>query len=944
MTPQVSYCSVPGFPKRGTYLKTVSIEDLLSYSNTLSPKSPKHTDGSFFVYQSNRSGRYDPNSNIPVEENKTLKSNIGVIDIDDLSYEEVDNIYNNFNILSEKLPNLIAVQKSSGYYVSSNHRSGIHIFVALPLCNTEEDWNYEYGVAAAAFLFGYEKLFGETLKIDESLKSVWHQVFIHYGDYQINNYYAPIKIKAEQVAFLKKNYSCCFKKEITIFSDPESSRNWHINNTWAGDRVRLGHTQRWQVTRAIRSLGYTFDAGFELFNKLVLNYHKEGTKYSDAEWLSEFKANWEARTSYNTIGLEFLRSRGVISECSLPSGGCVLGEGQYCLDKIEEIIKYSENKSRFCIVAPTGTGKTTLINGLGDPDYKDGLFSGTYTEGLASRLNAIVLNPYNINNNLYNNLYEVSTVKGNTKEEIPSGKPVTLVYDQAARLWNQISDRWIIIDESHILFSDCGFRPALYKLIKLIQGTPRAKVITVTATPSGEIDLLGIKDYFTIVKPKQIINTTVVNCEKNCSTELWKQISIGYKRYDKVFVATDCWNKSTYGRAIASWGEQEVALIRASEKGSTDFEALRAEERLTKKVTIATRLAYNGLNFNNSGRILVISVFFPGITDIAAVLQTVGRLRKANTDLVVIVGKKDALSAEERRQLAEAIRDNWTHCELSDSEVEILEDDIFAAQALIEEYEKENSTVDNLKNTLLKAGYFRVSETTDDQESGIADPIKRKVSDLFVENLESDTVEYRVGDRYEDKLYNQLYLKYTEARKNTRKEEILKIYNLKKERGGVLLWTVLAELLAAEKVLSLSDTEWEEYKTGYKKTEDRIKQIGAKSEALDKILKALKARYSKAARIRKTYYSETASAEKIYDTFLDDYIKGEATTGLNIKVKKVEGGKIGGKIGGKKSSPKKGIIDNTGKEYTSIETICKAKNISSYQVHQRLKAGTYKWN
>lgn len=940
MVPQVSYCTVPGFPKRGTHLKTVSIEGLLSYSNTLNPKSPKHTDGSFFVYQSNRSGRYDPNSNTPVEENKSLKSNIGVIDIDDLSLEEVDNIYNNFNTLSGKLPNLIAVQKSSGYYVSSNHRSGIHFFVVLPLCETEESWNYEYGVAAATFLYGYEKLFGVRLKIDDSLKSVWHQIFIHYGDYIINNYYAPAKIKADQVVFLKKNYPECFKKEITL-TTTNSDQNWLINNTWSGDRVRLGHTQRWQVTRAIRSLGYTFEEGFSLFNKLVLNYHKEGTKYSGSEWLSEFKANWESRTSYDTLGLEFLRSRGVISECSKPTEGCVLEEGQYCLDKIEEIIKYSEIKNRFCIVAPTGTGKTTLINGVGDPGYKDDLFCEC-TEGLASRLSAVVLNPYNINNNLYNHLYEVSTTKGNTREEIPTDKPVTLVYDQAARLWNQIKDRWIIIDESHILFSDCGFRPSLYKLITLIQSTPSAKIITVTATPSGECELLGIKDYFEITKSKQIINTNIIKTDKNCSAELWKQINCGYKRYDSVFVATDCWNKSTYGRSIATWGESEVALIRASEKGSVDFEELRAEERLTKKVTIATRLAYNGLNFNNTGKVLVICVFFPGITDIAAVLQTVGRLRKANTDLVIIVGKKDTLTVEERRQLAEAIRDNWKYCDLSDAEVEVLKDDIFTAQRLIEEYEKTNSTVDNLKNTLLKAGYFRLTESTDDPEAGVADPIKRKVSDLFVEGLESDRIEYRVGESYEDKLYNQLYLKYTEVRKNTEKEEILNIYNIKKERGGVLLWTILDELRQAEKILSLSDTEWEEYKTGYKQTEDRIRQIGAATEAIDKILKGLKARYAKAARIRKTYYAANTSVEKIYDSFLDDYIKGETTIGLNIKSKKIAGGKIGGKIGGKKSSPRKAIIDDSGKKYKSIESLRKIKNLSNYQVQNLLKQGVYR--
>lgn len=327
--------------------------------------------------------------------------------------------------------------------------------------------------------------------------------------------------------------------------------------------------------------------------------------------------NWLISNKYITK-----KEKGVVNKIDL-------NDGEWISDKIEELTSLINKYNRVEIVAGTGIGKTTLIN-----KHNDSFFDN-FSDGLANIYNAIVLVPYNVTNKLYDKLLEISSSNNNKIEDCPC----VMIFDQAVKHWEEIKDRNIIIDEAHTLFTERSFRDNSIKLVELIRTQHTGKLICVTATPTGECEMLKL-------------NKIVVNNNKSrvvVGFEYAKYIDRGI--LDIIKYALNCWN---YDRIVVMDDNnaekivqnlihenicqvQDIAYLRASTKDTEDYNYVIENEILNKMITVCTRVAYNGLNFKNENeKVLILSSYTPMQNIAAEYIQIIGRIRRSQVTCLIL--------------------------------------------------------------------------------------------------------------------------------------------------------------------------------------------------------------------------------------------------------------------------------------------------------------------
>lgn len=303
-------------------------------------------------------------------------------------------------------------------------------------------------------------------------------------------------------------------------------------------------------------------------------------------------------------------------------------DGEWLSEKIEEITEFINEHNKVELIAGTGIGKTTLING-----NNDGFFNNSVS--LAEYYNAIVLVPYNATNKLYNNLTEISSSSINTI----GNYPCVMVFDQAVLHWNEIKDRNIIIDEAHTIFTERTFRDSSIKLVKLLQMEHTGKLVCVTATPTGETDLFGLKRLNVVNnKNKVIVGFEYAKYIDNAMFNIIKYALTSWN-YDRIIVMDDMNAEKIYQNLIHLdvCSINDIAYLRSSTKDTDDYKNILNTEILDKKVTICTRVAYNGLNFKNENeRVLILSSFTPMQNIAAEYIQIIGRIRKSEVTCLII--------------------------------------------------------------------------------------------------------------------------------------------------------------------------------------------------------------------------------------------------------------------------------------------------------------------
>ena len=1014
-------------PSRGHKLQIKSLQEILEQSLKLDPNKPKMLDGAIQFYQSNKLGKFNPSDpkGIFLEENKDLKWNCCFIDIDGLTKEEADNIYDKFEDFTKYLQNLVAVQKSSSYYVGGSHGIGLHFFFVIPE-SSEDEFLDEVPYINAAFSFTYEKLFGKEIKIDDISRQPYWRSFIHYGEYKWNDNAYCVEYTKENKKTLREKYPDYFKKaaapsDIVYVPDENIIVNNNINTT----KSIYTHQQRWIFVETLRRIKDDFDFILNTLDTFCERRHSSnGAPHKT--WEAEIRKMYDDRKPiydgayYNAI--EELEEKGVLKVRTKSSNS--LKENEFMYDRKDEIVDFIKKNPSSCIVAPTGSGKTTLINGFVRRENVGTILgSDVLHEGIAEELNAVVIVPYNATNQLYDNLYEVSTRMNNNKEEIPSDRACTLVIDQAISHWDEIKNRQIIIDESHVLFADRSFRDKASALLQKMKDAiedrkeweeevkqreeekkkmtelgikidteeekkkdeelkkrevPVIRVCCVSATPLGEVDILGCVK-LTYKKVRSIIKLEIINTNNIDYTLLnYAKVAEKERYYNKVVIFSDRYSKKLFENLIPIYGLENIAYMRSDLKNSEDFKNIVDTEMVNKKVTIATRVAYNGLNFNNtSDKVLILTTFKPGETLPSEIIQSIGRFRNCKVNVkCVIAPKRKAESVDKREKRAKFYDDTIEEegvkkvfsCNYS---TELLDEDKKNVLKEIEAYNKTHSTKELLIEALKDTGYISIREKTiksgikmvkvEDKDGNLVEVemsmgklrlgLKRAINvkfcnDFFVKETGVDT-EFCNDDSMGGIYYTGLLRRWNNLNEiyGVDKELVKKLKGAARE--DTLIDTIFSSIEDIIDVMSIPDEEWNKFmisRDAYRKTALAVldkKHFNIYVNREDKMIE-----------IRNTYKIESATPEDMIENALDQFVsdslfkrnklveKRQERIEAIPEEKKEKGREKGGESNKEKSGKK--IMDDAGEIYDSKRQLCYLKGISRSKCDTRLKNGVYK--
>ena len=707
-----------------------------------------------------------------------------------------------------------------------------------------------------------------------------------------------IKTIDENVEILSTDYAAGAHKGQRIIID----RNFRIN-TFTGNDVRF---------RISRIADVIFgDGGKAWCDK---NFCKaDGTSiYSKT---SNFSIN-------NTVLNWLINNEYLYKKADAPD--VQLAEDEFLSDKYNEIIEIVDKYNRVEIVAGTGTGKTSIINGIGCDLF--GYTRGTY-RSLAYKYNAVVIVPYNTTNKLYNNCVEIGS---QTDNKLTDDKPMVMVFDQAVKHWHFIKNRNIIIDEAHTLFTERNFRDKAIDLLNLLNNDHHGKIISFTATPTGEVEALNLK-CIDVYKPKNKIRVAFeYNINIGGSIIELCDYFLNVHHYDRVVIMDDSNAERVYQNLLFynKYTENEIAYIRANTKGSDDFNSLIQDEILTKPITICTRVAYNGLNFKNEDERIVVICSFRPMSNIAAdYVQILGRFRNCKDVLGIIVHNKtkndEYITFNEKNEDNKIIKEALSGCQYNDImtyNYRCDDDDYVNAMNDVEKYYLEHSmNMQQVINDLHNYKYLYISRHQLNLTSMRYDyPFANEENSMFKEWinntedwLEKLNVEKFEGCKYLSKPVNRLIFV-----RNTYKCDKIEEYVMKNMKTRHLDG-VVDELMLILEIATMTDEEFD--KRALLLDQLRYKFIGMGNK---KMVAKLNANEQKRNTYRKLWKGvELKTLDNMfkniieqYDIFYDGVVENRA-----------EAGKTGGKSGVKKcvilkAMPAKTLSKyglNVGDEYES---------------------------
>ena len=1013
-------------PSLGTDLiqkdfKTLILET--SDPTKYNPQEKKENDGLYVRYASNVLGRYCPERKNIAEKSKVNEfatSKLIFIDIDDITKEEVDNVFAIADELFKQFPFVMGMQKSTSYYLKKD-KAGLHIFCRVNEYNLSYCPVYSVMLSAIVFDWISSKVKLSNNAWDPSLHSFWQRFFIHYGEVRWNGDYTiwDMKVDINEKERLMKKYKEFFNK-VSGFDmsggeddvdnavpDNAVPDNAYIDitkvkqRTYAtpleaklkdgevlkmpGDVIFMDHKERFMIAAALKSrLGVDFATFKEFFSHIMSK--SEGI-VSDCHLLYQYWNQKEndvkenSERDYPTIGLSKLRRRGWLVEMTT---GCDMKSNEYLAKYEDEIVDFIKTHKRCAVTAPTGAGKTTLINGTGgDVDCID-IFDVTGNIGVAKLLNAIVIVPFNATNQLYNNLFEISTVKGNQNDIIPEDKACTLVIDQAYKHIKEFEGRYVIIDESHVLFTDRNYRESAAKLLVALKEC-NCHICCMSATLTGEIDVLGITDIYSKTKDRNKANVKFIQVEPKKSGAV-VMMEMCDPRYDRIVLFSD-----SYTLKAAEWivnkktlAPSEVTIMHSRFASTKQFERLKDTEMLENQYTLCTRLAYNGLNFKNKGeRIKIIMDFVPGYTLPAEVIQAIGRIRNSKVDAVIVRNDHSLENVAEGINNARIIsqfrcENNSKHLFEHTYNKNYLDDVIAAASLEIDKYRRTHSSVEYLEKELKGTGYINlkiVEASSDIEDGGIGRVMCKKASSCWIKYIENhntlpdiDEMDYNMKDWFvenckcdsEDEVNKEVESSKTIWEKYFMEwnKKVEYIFNKCKNRGigpndgfnmhsivdiyklsdkQITIPTLLDKISLYLDAISYSEEEWDEEVKVYNTFYEKFKGSNVCNKVAKRWKKMVKYRNQAFAFPDFKLKELNNTINNIDDLYLQPLLMLLGEDRESVAKKRAEGGKKGGKKAGKKNSKKKVLYN--GVKYDSCKALAAAQSVSIQTVSKWIKTG-----
>ena len=640
----------------GSELKKVPLlEGVLEPCKTMlidDGKKGKH--GQIFPYINNRLGReYWPDK-------KIYNGGVIFMDIDWITKECAEKIFNSFDTICEQLEFVLAMQYSASYYTSKD-KAGLHIYIA----SYELD-NREYPEQARfAYMLTYkmiEKLTGYDLRKWQ----LWDDEHDKYGSIidmhnaemtqRFNLYYSDFKFNSNARAFDDRWYASYednlkeYYKDFIVKPKPAA----FIMSDIVDDDYEATGIDLPSKIKVDRKLMVGTYSGSDLRWRIAaISNNLFGSKAK--EWCDRYfyfednKSIWQAaRYDSNRLVLNWLINKGLIRSTLDNSLDFTYNDDgmevkSYLAEEYYEFIKSKiEEHKCITIIGDPGIGKTNCIGKI------------------AKEMNGVILTPVNAMRKLYTK-NGIDMVDKTNRDTFDYGSnPCVCVYDQFTKIKDKTSGKTVFVDESHVLFKDRNYREALIDVANVLKKW-EGKIVIISATPLDETKALGSEETLKFWKRRARINVTWRNVDKlNDMKYLAEKIvtqNIQDERYTHICLFGNRSPRMIYDNLTVYFGREihnKVNIFHRDYESIGDIDRVTENEVLDKKVNLGTSLVYNGLNFNNEGaKMLVVIEYEEGSSGWWDIIQACTRIRKSRVVVYVIAAREK----EEKMSLDDKIRD-----------------------------------------------------------------------------------------------------------------------------------------------------------------------------------------------------------------------------------------------------------------------------------------------
>ena len=817
----------------GTPLHIVDFDDIITACRNPKAKSDKkHQYGAIYAYKQDTLG---------VRED-SVSGGLIFCDIDNISKEVAEKIYNKFDDLTREIPFLYACCYSSSYTISKDH-AGLHFFL-----NSEELTKNEYSKYARVCLFtiarkiqnllGYDFVTKDTYRVDKSKPiidthncSIAQKLYLFYDDFQVNKFENFITPDTYEFLLgrLEEIYPQFFKKEESV----AVSLNNNVEITGScSKKIPLHYGQDYTIANYLVATGkYSKEQVLSILLSIESRpgnqMKKNGEKTIESHFrqiintaFSKYGGGVSVPAETKIKAEKLLNQVGfTVVNCNTPVNAIEIASDKFLSDEpyYHQLFDFYKQHNKIQVVSGTGTGKTVASR-----------------ERLAVDLNAILIYPYNALSELYKYKERDGKLSGlqlympkiDGFNKYTDKQPICMVYDQFVMLCKEgkiDKNRPVIVDESHCLFFEQGqgFRESCVRCMRYLRDFKH--VILISATPCCELQCIGVNDYkentITFFKKRKPVNFTF--CYEKSLIQRYDPMAdilnimvntacyySEHKKYDHILILTDSMYEVAKDNIIFKLTDDKITHFRSEDRNKSEIVDLLTNEIVKKDILITTKVGNNALNYaNKDEKFLILLDFAERETAIQEIVQKIGRVRFSEVDCMCFLRKTpDSMSVTDKHTYNEIkklysgrISEQLLH--IDDS---LSDEQVFKAALEVEQYIEKESTIDNLFDYLNDTGYVQIYErvyptidTKEVDENGNKkkiyryDKIKKAASDTFKTYLKNDMLDelHDSENDFINKWYKAIYNILSNDCYNIDKEQLYEFILSQKEQN--LMSTIL---------------------------------------------------------------------------------------------------------------------------------------------------------
>lgn len=812
----------------------------------------KGAEGSIFFFKDDTTVYHT----VKDREARGTDSSIGIcgVDLDEMPEELAHNINVSFWKYVAEMPQLITS------YISHSGK-GIHLIIRCRVGLSSKEYVKEDIVQTARFIETVKKVDGIDLTqyIDPSSTSMSQRHFLsHCDNVPINKEaeYVEIPIPTEcpitsgtgdteilenVLLAIKKRWNSSDRKELA--SDeiaeqmmkellPEQFREefeYELEEITTPEEIYVKYNSRWVVWCTLYKLLKGDKRKFDREVKKIADVFERNNPHGDTSDKYYAEA-WKSienidrvtsapmgtmyRLGYITKNAQIAKKeREILAEKSksedkrkkivelrkkfishiVPSASKIKLKGRYISDtEIPIIEKTVRENERVTLKAPTGTGKTTAI------------------KRIANEHDAVVLAPFNVLVQEY-----ATDLKVIKDEKEYNGKACCMTYDRLVIMGtHNFRNKWIFIDEAHVLFMHRTYRPKLVELFKQLDRLTAngCKIIFVSATPIFTEGTKLLEFYQD--RPFVRVIPVFLQCKdgkhgKRAENFIKNRILDDKgldEPYDRILIFTDNSARRLYDSTVFVKGDK-VGIMHSNYP--EECEKITLDNKLKAKYTMCTSIAYNGVNFTNKDEYIAVVSMVEDETTAWNIIQQCGRVRNSIVDLFILF---DTDSVSERLTVEQRVKLNELRGELGLNN-KILWDDQIEADKEVEQYIKENSDRFKILNELINEEYFWVRGQIYLKLDGEPkhNPVRKAVDDYIKRNLCAELLDSTIIPNFDKEIMTKYFREsinainsLLEGQYNTNVNEIAELL---KNTGTKSIKTVVAELKHIKTALSFSDSD-----------------------------------------------------------------------------------------------------------------------------------------